>query len=219
MPSSDRAISPIKDWNNSCNLNTNCSSLRSNEDQIYLSPSRCHSLNDSGSSTPSGLLVKRGFPLLVIPRLKRTLSIIPSSNELEHQMSVPDIEHPVTPVESFSERNLHSVEDLNACLSQCAFSDFPIDNFQNNLIGSFNFKPLLESPKCSPKRTFKVKILKDDNNDDDLEVQYTGKGPIKNAIKIAEYEGKPVKMRKFHKSPSNRCGRPSRGTRVLRHGC
>jgi hypothetical protein len=76
---------------------------------------------------------------------------------------------------------LHPIED-NVCLSQRAFSDS-----QDNLLGSFNFKPLLETPKCSPKRTFKVKILKDDVDEDDPEVQYTGKGPIKNAIKIAEY--------------------------------
>jgi hypothetical protein len=133
-------------------------------------------LNNSGSSVPSGLLVKRESPLLAPPRLKRTLSLIPS-NEQEHQMSVPDTKHPVTPVGLFSQQELHSIED-NVCLSQRAFSDSPIDNSQDNLIGSFNFKPLLETPKCSPKRTFNVKILKDDINEDDPEVQYTGKGPI-----------------------------------------
>jgi hypothetical protein len=161
-------------------------------------------LNISGSSIPSCNLVKRESPLLAPPRLKRTLSLIPPSNELEHQMCVPDTVHPITQVVQSSELDFLSVKDLNACLSQRAFSDSHDENntSQDNLLGSFDFKPLLETPKCSPKRTFKVKILRDDIKDDDPEVQYTGKGPIKNAIKIAEYEGKPVKMRKFHKSPS-----------------
>jgi hypothetical protein len=196
-PSLDRAISPIQNWNNLSNVNTECSSVRSNEDQIDISPSQCYSLSVSGSSVPSGNVVKRESPILVPPRLKRTLSLIPS-NEQEHQMSVPDTKHPVTPVGLFSQQDLHSIED-NVCISQRAFSDSPIDNSQGNILGSFNFKPPLETPKCSPKRTFKVKILKDDNNVDDSEVQYIGKNPIKDAIKIAEYEGKSFKMRKYHK--------------------
>jgi hypothetical protein len=92
------------------------------------------------------------------------------------------------------------------CLSQRAFSDS-----QDNLLGSFNFKPLLETPKCSPKRTFKVKILKDDVNDDDPEVHYIGK----NAFKIAEFEDKPFKIRKYHKSPSNKCGMSSKTVIVI----
>jgi hypothetical protein len=106
---------------------------------------------------------------------------------------------------SLTEQVLHPNED-NVCLSQRAFSDS-----QNNLLGSFNFKPLLETPKRSPKRTFKVKILNDDVNDDDPEVQYIGK----NSVKIAEYEGKPFKMRKYHKSPSNKCGRSSKTVKVI----
>jgi hypothetical protein len=119
-------------------------------------------------------------------------------------MSVLDTKQPVSPLLSFSEQVLHPNED-NVCLSQRAFLDSHVNN-NNDLPGSFEIKPRLETPKCSPKRTFKVKILKDDVNDDDPEVQYTGK----NAIKIAEYEGKPFKMRKYHKSPSNKCGRSSK---------
>jgi hypothetical protein len=194
----ERDISPIQDWNVISNVNTECS-LISNNNQILVSP-RCYSLNNSGSSVPSVDLVKRESPILVPPKLKRTLSLIPFSSELEHQMSVLDTKQPVTPLVSFSEQVSHQIVD-NVCLSQRAFSDS-----QDNFLDSFNFKPLLETPKCSPKRTFKVKILKNDINDDDPEVQYI----CKNAIKIAEYEGKPFKMRKYHKSPSNRCGRSSK---------
>jgi hypothetical protein len=99
-------------------------------------------------------------------------------------MSVPDTKHSVTPVVSSSEYSLNSVEDLNACFSQHAFLDSQnINNTKNsnsnincnnieeisqdNLRGSFDFKPLLETPKSSLKRTFKIKILKDDNNNND----------------------------------------------------
>jgi hypothetical protein len=98
------------------------------------------------------------------------------------------------------------------------FLDSLNDNNINNDVdfrGFFDFKPLIETPKCSPKRTFKVKILKDDNNNDDPEVQFTGRSPKEGAIKIAEYQGSPVKMRKFHKSPSNRCGRSSKTVIVI----
>jgi hypothetical protein len=61
-------------------------------------------------------------------------------------MSVPDTKHLITPGGLSSEHDFHSVEDLNACLSQCAFLDSPINNSQENLEGSFNFKPLLETP-------------------------------------------------------------------------
>jgi hypothetical protein len=81
-------------------------------------------------------------------------------------MSVQDTKQPVTPLMSFSEQVLHLNED-SVCLSQHAFSDSHIDNNNNDLLGSFDFKPLLETPKCSPKRAFKIKILKDDSNNDD----------------------------------------------------
>jgi hypothetical protein len=58
-PSLNRAISPIQNWSGLSYVNTECSSLRSNEDQTHITPSRCHSLNNSGSSVPSVDLDKR----------------------------------------------------------------------------------------------------------------------------------------------------------------
>jgi hypothetical protein len=42
----------------------------------------------------------------------------------------------------------------------------------------------LETPKCVPKKSFKIKILKDDLVDDDQEVQFIGRG----VTKVEEYE-------------------------------
>jgi hypothetical protein len=46
----------------------------------------------------------------------------------------------------------------------------------------------LETSKCVPKKSFKIKILKDDVNNDDPEVQFIGKG----STKVAEYESQKL---------------------------
>jgi hypothetical protein len=69
----------------------------------------------------------------------------------------------------------------------------------------------LETPKCVPKKSFKIKILKDDVINDDPKIQYTNK----RITKIEEYQGEPFKMRTFYMSDTNKCGRSSKTVLVI----
>jgi hypothetical protein len=220
-PSLERAVSLIQDWQVSDNVITNYSFLISNDDHIYDSPSRCYTSNRSVSSVTSGSsssltkenldinnltdkLVTGGSPIFVPPKLKRIF--FSSASKLEQQiMSVFNTRSPVTPsLSPFLQ--VSPLSEDNVTSQQCAFS-----NVQDNFLGSFNFKLLLETPKCVPKKSFKIKILKDDLVDDDPEVQFTGRG----VTKLKEYEGEPFKVRKFYKSNVNKSKRASETITVV----